>query len=1118
MASTFGTIGRIGVLVQPEFKGAQKAIRDGLGKPISQEAPKQGRDVGNMIVNGTTRAFQVGGLMAGAALGTAITKGFGRLRAMEDATAKIEGLGYAASEVDQIMGDVQGALDGTMFLYSEGANVAAGALAAGVEQGAELESYLRLTADAATQAGIDFNSMGQMMNRVNSSGKLTGDVLNQLEENGVYVGAAIAESLGVTQEEFRKMVSQGEVSADVFTQVMEEQFAGSSEKAAETMSGAMSLAWTAVGQLGERLISEVYPYLRDFFQGFYDWVQEISPAVEDFGKRVGEALGSIIGWLTENPGAVKAFAAAIGAVFAAMAAYTIVTKVTDAFKGLNLVMSLNPVGVWIAAITALVVGLIWAWNNVDWFRDAVTTAWEWISTAALWAWENVLKPVIDALVVAWQWVADVFTQVWENYLSPVFEGIGRVVTWLWENIISPAFGFIMGLFLSLGEVFQWVWEYALQPVFNAIGAVATWLWEWIIRPVFGFILAYWGTVFTGMAWSWEYILKPVFNVIAAVAVWLWETVLQPVFSWIGEHWGSILGIMKWWWDYVLKPVWDAIAAVATWLWESILSPIFTWIGDHWDDILRGMNLVWENVLKPAFEKIGETVLGLKDKFDTAVSNIKKVWDTLKGIAARPIKFVIDKVINDGLIRGFNALIGLIPFMDLEVDPVPVPSWMQGYARGGWTGPGSKYDPAGIVHADEFVINKASRRRFEHLHPGLLTHINSHGDLAGYASGGLVQPVRGPVTSGFGARWGSHHSGIDWAVPIGTAVRAALAGTVLRTGFGGVLPGRTGGGVYLGHDGDRQTYYGHLSRIMVQAGEQIAKGQIIALSGNTGNSTGPHLHFETHSGGKALNPAQYLSGATIPEGDGSGGGWDPLAPLRTLGEKIGGWFDEKFPLGGFMVDAAKQTATGTIDGVIDWLGGIIGFGSDSETDGGSGPAKDQVRDVAARYGWDSGEQWSALSQLIQRESSWNPNAANPSSSARGLFQKMTSIHGPVEGSAAGQAAWGLKYIKDRYHSPRTALDFHNRNNWYADGGLVKPDNYLFRDQGGSLPPGLSMVLNNTGGNEHIFNQSQLAALDRAVTGSSAGLTIHGDVLTQSPAQFADVIETKRRRAAALAPSF
>src|SRR5690625_1203338 len=294
------------------------------------------------------------------------------------------------------MTDVQGALDGTMFLYSEGADVAAGALAAGVEQGEELEAYLRLTADAATQAGIDFGTMGQIMNKVEGDGRLMSDTVQQLAENGVYILPALAEEFGVTGEEMRKMVSNGEVEAATFRRIMEEQYGGSSERAAETMTGAMSLAWTAVGQLGEKLIAEVYPYLRDFFQGFYDWVQEISPAVEDFGKRVGDAIGNIIGWIRDNPGIVTGFAVALTMVATAMAAYTAAVKLSSAWTTimdtatglLNKTIRLNPIGLWVAAIAALVTGLIWAYNNVDWFRNAVQVAWDAITTAFTWAWEN----------------------------------------------------------------------------------------------------------------------------------------------------------------------------------------------------------------------------------------------------------------------------------------------------------------------------------------------------------------------------------------------------------------------------------------------------------------------------------------------------------------------------------------------------------------------------------------------------------------------------------------------------------------------------------------------------------------------------------------------------------
>jgi hypothetical protein len=95
---------------------------------------------------------------------------------------------------------------------------------------------------------------------------------------------------------------------------------------------------------------------------------------------------------------------------------------------------------------------------------------------------------------------------------------------------------------------------------------------------------------------------------------------------------------------------------------------------------------------------------------------------------------------------------------------------------------------------------------------------------------------------------------------------------------------------------------------------------------------------------------------------------------------------------------------------------------------SGSVQALAKTIAEQYGW-SGNEWAALVELVRRESGWNPNAANPRSSARGLFQKMTSIHGALEPTVEGQIMWGLNYIRGRYGSPSRALAFHNRNNWY-----------------------------------------------------------------------------------------
>ena len=125
----------------------------------------------------------------------------------------------------------------------------------------------------------------------------------------------------------------------------------------------------------------------------------------------------------------------------------------------------------------------------------------------------------------------------------------------------------------------------------------------------------------------------------------------------------------------------------------------------------------------------------------------------------------------------------------------------------------------------------------------------------------VKPISGGrLSSGFGKRKAptkgasSYHKGIDWATPVGTAVMASCGGTVTKAGWGSGY----GYVVYIDHGDGRQTRYGHLSKVLVKAGQKVSQGQKIALSGNTGRSTGPHLHFEILIGGSQVNPLKYLS--------------------------------------------------------------------------------------------------------------------------------------------------------------------------------------------------------------------------------------------------------------------
>lgn len=121
------------------------------------------------------------------------------------------------------------------------------------------------------------------------------------------------------------------------------------------------------------------------------------------------------------------------------------------------------------------------------------------------------------------------------------------------------------------------------------------------------------------------------------------------------------------------------------------------------------------------------------------------------------------------------------------------------------------------------------------------------------SGALAWPVSGPVTSGFGPRWGRMHEGIDIAVGTGTPVGAAAPGTVIYAGW----LGGYGNLVVVDHGGGLSTAYAHNSVLLVGVGQSVSTGTVIARSGNTGNSSGPHVHFEVRVGGRAVDPLGYL---------------------------------------------------------------------------------------------------------------------------------------------------------------------------------------------------------------------------------------------------------------------
>src|SRR5690625_3431139 len=145
--------------------------------------------------------------------------------------------------------------------------------------------------------------------------------------------------------------------------------------------------------------------------------------------------------------------------------------------------------------------------------------------------------------------------------------------------------------------------------------------------------------------------------------------------------------------------------------QNVLGPAFTWLKNNiidpvWDGIKSTIRTTWhfirDNIFDPLKTAIKETV---PNAFEAGKDAIGEAWDKVRDVAKKPVKFVIDTVINKGIIDNFNKIASV--FGVDKIDKVSLP---KGFATGGYTGPGRKYKPAGIVHADEYVIRKESQQK------------------------------------------------------------------------------------------------------------------------------------------------------------------------------------------------------------------------------------------------------------------------------------------------------------------------------------------------------------------------------------------------------------------------
>ncbi|GAA1471124.1 hypothetical protein GCM10009604_04370 [Corynebacterium aurimucosum] len=299
------------VSILPEVSKISPGIAEALGA-TSPVAEKSGKTMGAKLssgINKTLKASAIGiGTTAGGFIAAGLTKGFGRLQAIEGAQSKLSGLGSSAQQVSGIMDNALAAVKGTAHGLGEAASVSAQMVAAGIEPGQQLEQTLKTVGDTAAISGRSMEDVGLIFGSVAARGKLQGDDMLQLMSSGIPVLQLLSKELGVTSAEVSDMVSAGEVDFATFEKAMREGMGGAALEMGDTFSGAVANMGAAAGRVGATVLAPFFELSKDGFGA-------VTKALDGLDERLGPVMDSFGAWLQNRAvPAIKDFGSEIAAL------------------------------------------------------------------------------------------------------------------------------------------------------------------------------------------------------------------------------------------------------------------------------------------------------------------------------------------------------------------------------------------------------------------------------------------------------------------------------------------------------------------------------------------------------------------------------------------------------------------------------------------------------------------------------------------------------------------------------------------------------------------------------------------------------------------------------------
>ncbi|AOT24368.1 endolysin [Propionibacterium phage B22] len=662
-------LGTAWVQVSPSFRGFASTVNREVGSAVGG-AFKSAAKVGTTAI--ATIGAAVGGL--------ALKGGIDRALSIEQAQAKLKGLGHDAGSITEIMNDALASVKGTAFGLGDAATVAASMSAAGVKSGAQMTGVLKTVADTAQISGRSLTDIGAIFGSVAARGKLQGDDMLQLMSSGVPVLQFLSDQLGVTTADVSDMVSSGKIDFATFSAAMQKGLGGAALAGGETFTGAMANVRAALSRLGEAAAKPALDGLRNVFNALIPVIDKttnaLKPVFDMLGSKIAQAsqsaasaigafsskldgigkidLSGLAGPLVGLMPILGAMGGALGPLLSGL------PLVGGAFAGLT-----GPVGLAAGAMGAMVSA------SSGPLRDALGDLGGQVSRAlpdafgslqgslgsiggALGRLGDAISPVVRAfgdiigrnIGPVMESVKNAFGGVSDavGALSPLIGTVAGALGGLAGGAVSAAVGVLKGIVDALSGIANWASQHGAlvsSAVAGLAGAFAAMKAVGIASHIMQIVgtlgrLSAMGGLMSGLAVVFPNLANGLKVVTGAMKALNLSMLANPIVLVITAVVALVAAFVMAYknsetFRNVIASVWNgiktAVGAVVDWFSEHVL-PVLQAV---WSGIKSGAEWLWHNGIEPAWNGIKGAIGPVYDWITGTVgTGIGKIWDAISG--------------------------------------------------------------------------------------------------------------------------------------------------------------------------------------------------------------------------------------------------------------------------------------------------------------------------------------------------------------------------------------------------------------------------------------------------------------------------------------------------------